>query len=96
MIRNCKHAVDSPSKRAKDLFFAVKRKKSKIIFPRICVTSYATVNITCFEITANSEIHTNKPGKPAVYTSDKIKADLAEAKVITLSIRAKGRTLPVR
>ena len=64
--------------------------------PQIRLTSYATVNITCFEITANSEIHTNKPRKPAVYTSDKIKADLAEAKVITLSIRAKGKTLPVR
>ena len=40
---------------------------------------------TYFEITANSEIHTNKPKKPAVCTSDKIKADLAEAKVITFA-----------
>ena len=48
--------------------------------PQKGVTSYATVIVTYFEITANSEIHTNKPEKPAVCTSDKIKADLAEAK----------------
>ena len=77
------------------IYVSLKQTKHKNI-PQICVTSYATIIIICFEITANSEIHTNKPGKPAVYTSDKIKADLAEAKVITLSIRAKGKTLPVR
>ena len=44
------------------------------------VTSYATIIIIRFEITANGEIHTNKPKKPAVCTSDKMKADLAEAK----------------
>ena len=35
----------------------------------------------------------NKPGKPAVYTSDKMKADLAEAKVITLSIKGKRQNV---
>ena len=53
--------------------------------PQIHVTSYATIIIICFEITANSEIHTNKPKKPAVCTSDKMKADLAEAKIITFA-----------
>ena len=77
------------------IYVSLTQTKHKNIL-QICITSYATIIITCFEITANSEIHTNKPGKPAVYTSDKIKADLAEAKVITLSIRAKGKTLPVR
>ena len=45
------------------------------------VTSYATIIIIRFEITANSENHINKPEKPAVCTSDKIKAELAEAEV---------------
>ena len=66
------------------IYVSLKQTKDKNI-PQIRITSYATVNITCFKITANSEIHTNKPGKPAVYTSDKIKADLAEAKVITFA-----------
>ena len=58
------------------------------IFDPCCIpASYATVIVTYFEITANSEIHTNKPEKPAVCTSDKIKADLAEAKLLLLRLR---------
>ena len=47
------------------IYVSLKQTKDKNI-PQIHVTSYATIIITNFEITANSENHTNKPEKPDV------------------------------
>ena len=56
--------------------------------PQIRVTSYATIIIIRFEITANSENQINKPEKPAVcHLSSKVKADLAEAEMTSMSQR---------
>ena len=47
------------------IYVSLKQTKDKNI-PQIRVTSYATIIIANFEITAKSENHINKPEKPAV------------------------------